>query len=148
MEENACYTYALKLLNYKSFFTEELDKKLKLKKFSKKEREAAILKIQSFGYLDDVENAKRFIQGQFRKDFGPRSIVYKLKLKTGFSFETCEDWVQRELSDQEILNKLTHIMEKKFRALDPIVAKGKAYTYFVQRGFSHDVVADFIESQL
>lgn len=149
-DKNKCWNYCLKLLNYKALFEKELDLKLREKGYSPEEREDSISRLKSMGYINDLTQGAEFVRFQLRKGFGPQAIAFKLAQKAALSHAQIEALCEEAVSEEEQLELLKTLVNKKYKSLDhsDLKNKQKIYAYLARRGFSQSLILHFIDTSL
>ena len=142
LEEQVALGYVYKLLAMKGYLENQLRKKLKERHFEEKAIEAVLGVCREKGYVNDVREAKGFVEREKRRGQGPRAIVQRLKEKAGVSLEV-------SFSQEEEREKLEQLLEKRFPDLSEIKTKERAYRFFQRRGFSEHLIREilFAESE-
>jgi SOS response regulatory protein OraA/RecX len=123
---------AARLLAIKSRTTEELRKKLTLKKFSAADIELVIQKFTKLGYLNDQEMTERRFQAYLKKGYGPRWVVLKMK-QQGLRMPSYPASLQKEVALQ--------LLKTASFARKDSPKKGAALQ---RRGFDLDVICQLI----
>ena len=142
LEEQVALGYVYKLLAMKGYLENQLRKKLKEKHFGEKAIEAVLTLCREKGYVDDVREAKGFVEREKRRGQGPRAIQRRLKEKAGASLEV-------SFSEEEERERLQELLEKRFPDLSEMKTKQRAYRFFQRRGFSDSLIREvlFAESE-
>jgi len=127
------------VLAKKGYLSQELQKKLTAKGFSKAAIEHAIAFGQSGGFIDDEQELKRVIRSELRKGRGSQAILFKLKQK-----RVPEE--QLHLLREEILKGEKQALEDwmRKRGISKDVSdrkqRQKLYAQLMRRGFSSEAI--------
>lgn len=96
-----CFDKALELLARRSHFRVELERKLRMRKFSSQAVASAVRKAADMGYLDDLECARQLARSDLRrKAIGPAKLRARLS-RRGAGFEEVNRVVGELFSDGE-----------------------------------------------
>lgn len=142
-----CMEKALRLLTRRPHSICELRRKLYKKKFSKNTISEVVDECLKFGYLDDENFAKLYLEELQQKNFG----LYRIKTKMfekGLDKELIEKLLQDFSKEDELERalKLYRRREKNFmRVENTNKRKQKIYSYFYRRGFSSDIISKIFE---
>jgi regulatory protein len=102
----------------------------------------------SEGFLNEERFAKAFVRGKFRlKKWGRNKIMQDLKFR--HISPNCIKYGFREIEDEEYVETLRELAEKKWRSLpekDPFKKKHKVYQYLIGRGYERDLIQEAISS--
>ncbi len=121
---------AFSLLARKSYFSKELRLKLLEKGYPLDQIQALFEELQSQGWLNDEELARRFVQRQRDKGYGARVITQKLKQKAG-EIEVAD----LEATQEEVID----LIQKKYARFLPD-QREKVIRSLLRRGFSYELI--------
>ena len=98
-------------------------------------------------FLDDKRYAHQFVHGKFRlKKWGKIKIRYELKRK-GILEKFIENALETEISDQEYLQTVQDLAEKKKRSLGDkkdLLTQKKLQNYLSQKGYEWEVIKEVL----
>lgn len=108
--------------------------------------EELIADMISEGFLNEERFAKAFVRGKFRlKKWGRNKILQDLKFRNISA--NCIKYGFKEIEDQEYVDTLRELAEKKWRSLsekDIFKKKHKVYQYLIGRGYEGDLIQEAI----
>ncbi|MBO4251629.1 MAG: RecX family transcriptional regulator [Clostridia bacterium] len=123
--------YALKNLKTKRQVKDYLIKK----GYSEETAWYAVDKLKEYGYIDDVEYSKRFIEST-SKTQGKRLIEYKLMSKGVKKDDIALAYESAEINDEEHARALAEkYLKNKEKTRENVL---KAYKYLIGKGFSYE----------
>lgn len=134
---------AMNLLKSRSYTQKQLSEKLSAGGYPKEVTEAAIAYVSSYGYVDDRQYAKDFIE--YRKDNKSRRQIVNALMQKGISKQIIEE-VWEETSDGDEKNWeyeqiLTWIKKKNFNAAEATYEEKQKFCAFLYRkGFQIDSI--------
>ena len=133
-EYTACVDLAYKYLGRKSHTKMQVILYLQGKNFDNKVIGRVISKLEEYGYLDDMQYAKTYIDIK-KTSKGKRMLSAELKLK-GVDSKTIEEALET-LEDEDIN---AYNVAKKYIKNKPFdfELKAKAFRYLISKGFSYD----------
>ena len=133
-EYTACVDLAYKYLGRKSHTKMQVILYLQGKNFDNKVIGRVISKLEEYGYLDDMQYAKTYIDIK-KTGKGKRMLSAELKLK-GVDSKTIEEALET-LEDEDIN---AYNVAKKYIKNKPFdfELKAKAFRYLISKGFSYD----------
>jgi regulatory protein len=144
MSDNTQFAFdsAISLLSFKMRTRAELTEKLIGRKIDEKAIEAALKKLDKYGYVNDVEYANEYVQSAIRAGrYGRTVIAYKLK-KKGIDEHTLEDAMRAltgELEKQAAKKQLMSLY-KKYQNVDAYKKRTKIFATLARRGFDYDII--------
>lgn len=104
--------------------------------------ETVLARLRSEGYVDNQRFAEAYVSGKFRiKHWGRHKIRQGLKYK-GLDTELIS-WALSSVTDQEYLDSMEELAEKKMRTLGPIKdfqTEIKLQRFLISRGFEVELV--------
>jgi SOS response regulatory protein OraA/RecX len=130
-ENKAAKRLSLYLLARRSYFSEELKRKLKLKFLSPSAIEYALCACKRLGYLDDERAKELFIEKERRRGRGPQLIACKLR-ERGVSAEVKSD----QIAEMRALLKTRY----QKRDLKDFKERQKVARLLLQRGFDFELI--------
>lgn len=132
LEKKVIEAGVLRLLSKKGYFSGELHKKLKTRKFSEEAITHIIEKCERLGYLDDELQKERVIQLEKQKGKGPRYIAQKLKAKGIEAFVACDQ--------QSMIMQLIQTRYRKYDLTD-YKMRQKVAQSLQRRGFDFELIS-------
>ena len=138
---------ALSLLNYMDRTESQLRKKLKEKSFSDEVIDEAVHYVKSFGYINDVGYAERYILN--RQTSKSKREIYAALCQKGISREDIELAMESCYEEGDEITAIARLCEKKhFVAEEATDAeKNRMYNYLLRKGFTVDDVCKIIKVQ-
>jgi len=138
---------ALSLLNYMDRTESQLRKKLKEKSFSDEVIDEAVHYVKSFGYINDVGYAERYILG--KQGSKSKREIYATLSQKGISRDDIETAMENCYEADDEFAAICRLCEKKhFIAEEATDAeKNRMYNYLLRKGFKVDDVCKIIKVQ-
>ncbi len=136
---------AMSFLSYKDRSKREVIRKLKEKGYTKEVTKQTLKFLISYGYINDLEFAKKFVKQRVGvKGYGKFKVVRELRDK-GISDEIIEKVTENIVETEEEM-ALTLAM-KKARSLDltEYKDKQKLFAYLQRRGYSFEIIKRVLE---
>ena len=139
-DEKFARAYAIKMILYKKRTKKEIYDSLVEKGISVDIINKVIQKLELDGYIDDTLYAKKLIQKLRSKNKSKKQVYMEFKLK---GLEHLEQLINDYDSDEVIAKKL---FDKKFgdKDLNDEKTKFKIYNFFRSKGFSNEVIRNFL----
>ena len=136
---------ALRLLTDMDRTEEELRTKLKQKGYSEEVVEQAIGYVKSFGYVNDENYARKFVES--KKSHKSWKELYVALLQKGLERDIVESALQENYSEDDESRVILLLAEKKrFSPKDSTEEeKKKLMAYFLRRGFRYENVRKVLE---
>ncbi len=131
---------ALKFLSFRRRTEKQIREKLKKKEFDEKTIEATIDKLKEFDLINDLEFATSWVKERLVfKPRGKRLLKQEL-WKKGINKDIIEQ-VTKELCQDEDKSafQLVEKIKKRYKNLEPQVAKRRMYNLLLRRGFSYEI---------
>lgn len=131
---------ALSLLNYMDRTESQLRKKLKEKSFDEQTIDEVVEYVKSFGYINDVGYAERYVMN--RQSAKSRQELYVALSQKGISKENIEHALGTCYESENELSTIYCLLEKKhFIAEEATEAdKRRMYNYLLRKGFHREDV--------
>ena len=139
-ETNSCFDVALNYISKSLKTKKEIVDKLLKKGYCDEIISLTLEKLSSYGYVDDTEYAKRFLE-TYKNSLGEKAIRYKLYLKgvndkiidelflnAEFDISVPENLAQKYLKNKEINSQNL----------------SKCYKYLLSKGFSYEIANQVI----
>ncbi len=136
---------AINFLSRKDRSTREVIRKLKEKGFTKEVTKKVLEFLKSYGYINDLEYAKKFVkQRVVVRGYGKFKVIYELRDK-GINDNIIEK-VTQNIEDDEYESAIK-LGRKKARRLDltDYKEKQKLYSYLQRRGYSYDIIKSVLQ---
>lgn len=141
-EEKYAFTVALRFIATKMRTRKEVSDKLKQKELSTQAIQAATVKLEEYGYLDDAEYARLYAKELGRK-YGKHVICQKMKLR-GLSDELIIKETDT-LETSEALEELVQRYQRRFQSEDPHTKKQKIIRALMGKGFDYYDIKQALE---
>ena len=136
---------ALSLLTDMDRTEEQLRTKLRQKEYPNEIVEQAIEYVKSFGYINDSNYARRFVES--RKNSKSRKEIYVALMQKGLSKELVDEALAEGYSDEDERETIRLLLTKKH--FSPTNSskeeKMKLMAYLVRKGFHYDSVHKELE---
>ena len=138
---------ALSLLNYMDRTESQLRQKLKEKSFDEKAIDEAVEYVKSFGYINDVGYAERYILN--RQGYKSRREIYAALCQKGIRREDIELAMENCYDSEDELTAIHRLCEKRhFVAEDATdTEKKRMYNYLLRKGFRNGDVLKVLKVQ-
>ncbi len=135
--------YSLYLLEIKDRTEKQLRERLIKKGYEEKEIYNAVEKMKHYGYINDVDYAKRYVKSD--KGFAPLRLKTEL-IKKGISRDIAENTTENMIFDAKEV--ITKEINRKFIKKDFSDRKeqNRVIGYFLRRGFSYGDIRDVLVS--
>jgi regulatory protein len=146
-DQNNAFNSSLRLLARGMKSVKEIEDYLQKKNISEDITEATILRLQSFGYLNDVELAKYLLQYYINNNKGPRYISQKLsekKVARAVTEKVLEDYTEKQ--EEDIIIKLIDKLEPNNRNYPIAKQKQLLSDRLIRSGFSSNIVYSIINN--
>ncbi|MGL5627092.1 MAG: regulatory protein RecX [Candidatus Rhabdochlamydia sp.] len=139
-EEDQVKKQAFLNLARRSFFREELEKKLMQKGFSKEAIDKVLDLCVKQGFLDDQKLIRQLVEKAREKGFGSKAIWFKLCCKVGINRSVLEQVIRDTDKNQaESLRKLIEKKSYQTQLLDP-KQKSQLIAKMLRRGYCYDEI--------
>ncbi|MGL5263385.1 MAG: regulatory protein RecX [Candidatus Rhabdochlamydia sp.] len=139
-EEDQVKKQAFLNLARRSFFREELEKKLMQKGFSKEAIDKVLDLCIKQGFLDDQKLIRQLVEKAREKGFGSKAIWFKLCCKVGINRSVLEQVIRDTDKNQaESLRKLIEKKSYQTQLLDP-KQKSQLIAKMLRRGYCYDEI--------
>lgn len=124
---------------------EQLRLKLKRDLYTEDMIEAALEYVKSFGYINDADYARRFIEAKQKTK--SKTEIYATLCRKGIDKHTIDATIEmcyKEVDEKEAIQKL---IEKKHIQVDNMseMEKKKICKYFIRKGFRYDDICKVIQ---
>lgn len=139
--------YSFLLLKFRPRSEKEIYDSLKRKKFSAEIIQKTCKTLKDYGFINDNNFAKAWVQERITKSFGLRKIRQELKLKgiAAGLIESNISAMQDSYPQKDIAMKLAKAQLAKMEKVKPERAKQHIYGYLLRRGFVSETIIDVIE---
>ena len=138
---------ALSLLNYMDRTESQLRQKLKEKSFDEKAIDAAVEYVKSFGYINDVSYAERYILN--RQTSKSKREIYAALCQKGICREDIELAMESCYEAEDEFVAICRLCEKKHFVAEEAtdVEKKRMYHYLLRKGFHGEDVRKVLNVQ-
>ncbi len=136
---------AVALLALRARSSQEVRRRLRLRRFPRAEIEAAIDRLTAAGYLNDAAFAEQWARArQERQGLGPARLARELKAKGVGEAEIAGALgsLRAERDVREVAAEAAARRLKGLRGLPPEVGRRRLAAYLERRGFSAEVILD------
>lgn len=136
---------ALRILEQMDRTESELCLKLKQKGYSEKDTEQAVAYVKSFGYLDDVRYAERFVINKQRTK--SKQEIYALLSQKGVARDVIQEAIEKGYIGYSEIETIQHLFHKKGLSVEKSGAeeKQKFYGYLLRRGFHSEDIRQVLQ---
>ncbi|MFA5361989.1 MAG: regulatory protein RecX [Candidatus Omnitrophota bacterium] len=136
--------YAFLLLKFRPRSEKEMRDRLGRKDFSKGIIEKTVQALISKKFIDDRLFAEAWIDYRINKSFGFRKVRRELRGKgiPGRIIEECLARIQKDYSEETVVERSAREKIGKLKGIDGIKAKNRVYAYLLRRGFTPSVVIE------
>lgn len=136
---------AMHLLNDMDRTESQLRTKLKQGLYPDDIIERAIAYVKSFGYVEDENYAKRFVDS--RKNVKSRREIYAALCQKGIAKETIEQAMEACYESEEEQEAIRRILEKKHFCAERATEaeRAKMYGYLTRKGFRYEDIRQVIQ---
>jgi regulatory protein len=133
---------ALFLLKYRPRSRLELEIALKRKEFTADVIQSTIEKLEGYGYVNDSDFARLFVNSRLNRGWGARRIVMAIK-RLGVDEDTYKPFLPLPAVSRKMLLELAERKAKFYRGKKN--AKQKLMRFLAARGFSFDDIFHVLE---
>ncbi len=147
--ENEAKDVALRFLSFRRRTEKEIKTKLQSRGFDEKTIKRTIEKLKGYDLINDLEFATAWVKER---------LEYKPRGKRLLRLELWKKGIKKEIIDQVIGDlcrdedksalELLERIKKKYRNLDPLVARRRMYGYLLRRGFSYETSKSAMKQSL
>lgn len=130
---------ALKFLSFRRRTEKQVRDKLKKKEFDDRTTDATIDKLKEFDLINDLEFAASWVRD--RLSFKPRGkkLLKQELWRKGIRKEIIEQVTEELCQDEDkSASQLLEKIKKRYKNLEPQVAKRRMYALLLRRGFSYE----------
>jgi regulatory protein len=137
---------AIQLLTHRPRSVHELRSRLRRKQFSPEAIDAAIERLSSWGYLNDEDFARFWVENrQANRPRGERLLVQELRMK-GIDRDTIQETIDAtEIDEPAVALDLARSKLRSYSSLPPEVAKRRLAGFLTRRGFGYDAIKPVLE---
>ncbi len=136
---------ALRLLTDMDRTEEELRTKLKQKEFPEEIVEQAIAYVKSFGYVNDENYARKFVEA--KKGHKSRKELYVTLVQKGLDRDVVENTLRENYDEDDESRAISLLAKKKHFSPEDSTEeeKKKLMAYFLRKGFYYENVRKVLE---
>ena len=136
---------ALRLLNDMDRTESQLRQKLRDKSYSDEEIEVAVGYVKSFGYINDVNYAERYILN--KQSSKSKREIYASLIQKGVSRDDIESAMDRCFEKEDEVEVIRRLCEKKHFSAEHATdaEKQKIYNYLMRKGFRSEEIRQVIQ---
>ena len=130
---------ALRFLSFRRRTEKQVQEKLQKKGFDEKTIKAAIDKLKEFDLINDLEFATAWVKDRLAFKPRGRKLLKQELWKKGIRKDIIEQVTEELCQDEdksalELLEKI----KKRYKDLEPKVAKRRMFSFLLRRGFSYE----------
>jgi len=130
---------ALKFLSFRRRTEKQVKEKLKEKEFDEKIIEATIDKLKEFDLINDLEFATCWVKDRLAYKPRGKKLLKQELWKKGIKKEIIEQVTEELCRDEDkSALELVEKIKKRYKNLEPKVAKRRMYSLLLRRGFSYE----------
>jgi regulatory protein len=145
--ENEAKEVALRFLSFRRRTEKEIKDKLKKKGYDEKTIKRTIDKLKEYDLVNDSEFAIAWVKERLAyKPRGKRLLKQEL-WKKGIKKEIIDQVIEALCQDEDkSASELLQKIQKRYRNLEPKVAKRRMYGLLLRRGFSYETVSQALKN--
>lgn len=151
--KNLASNYLTYLLNFGMKTESELREKMRKKDYSTCDIDFAIDKAKRYGYVDDVNYVKCYIQQRANQNgWGPNKVIGML-LQKGVDRAIIQEGIDKYMSNDDLYNTVLELGMKKYASLDkgkntPKQCREKVLRHLLSKGFTYDLCIQVVSNVL
>ncbi len=145
---NDAKAYAFLLLKFRLRSEKELIQRLTKKGFDKQLAEQVVDFLKEKRFIDDEIFAQGLIESKLKKSEGLRKIktdLFRKGLDKKLIEEKCAA-VKENYNEDQIVQDIVNKKLDKLKNVDIKVAKRRIFAYLMRKGFSPEIVSDFLSN--
>lgn len=152
MSDNTQYAFdsAVNLISFKMRTHGEIVEKLLNRKIDEQAIEAALEKLENYGYVNDKDYATEYVRSAMLSGrYGKRVIEFKMKQK-GIDEDVLDQALQIYTPDAEkqmAKNQLVSLT-KKYRDEEEYKKRRKIFSSLARRGFDYDIINTLLSEEM
>ena len=151
MSDNTQYAFdsAVNLISFKMRTRSEIFEKLLNRKIDEQAIEAALEKLENYGYVNDRDYAAEYVRSAMNSGrYGKRVIEFKMKQK-GIDDDVIEQALQIYTPDEEkqMARKLLVSLRRKYQDEDDFKKRRKIFSGLARRGFDYDIINTLLSEE-
>jgi regulatory protein len=137
---------ALRFLSFRRRTEKQVREKLKKKEFDEKTIEATIDKLKEFDLINDLEFATSWVKDRLALKPRGRKLLRQELWKKGIGKDIIDQVTEELCRDEDkAALELVERIEKRYRNLEPKVARRRMFNLLLRRGFSYEVSKNSLE---
>lgn len=140
--------YAFRLLKVRFRSSQELQNKLRDKKYPKDLIDKVLTRLKELKLIDDEAFSLLWARSRINNFYGRRRISFELKQK-GIPLDLINNALEELTSDYkeiDVINSLIQQRLKRFKNLGPIKAKRRLYSFLKLKGFSEPLINEALSN--
>lgn len=145
LEERTCMTALIEMLSRRDHSIDEASRKLSLAGYFPSSVESAITRAQSYGYLNDVTFAQRFVSSRKARGWGRRKIEQELRHK-GVDVDSIPGYPDDFFSVDDEVERARAVLARK--RIPETRAFEKLVKHLMGKGFSYGAASDAVKERL
>jgi len=139
--ENEAKEVALRFLSFRRRTEKEVKEKLQKKGFDEKTIKRTIAKLKEYDLINDLEFATAWVKERLAYKPRGKKLLWQELWKKGIRKEIVDQVTQELCQDEDkSVLELVEKIKKKYKNLEPPVAKRRMYGFLLRRGFSYETV--------
>jgi regulatory protein len=139
--ENEAKDFALRFLSFRRRTEKEVKEKLQKKGFDEKTIKRTIEKLKEYDLINDLEFATAWVKDRLLYRPRGKSLLRQELWKKGIRKEIVNQVIDELCQDEDkLVKEILEKVKKKYKSLEPQVAKRRMYGFLLRRGFSYESV--------
>jgi len=144
-EKFTCWRKSLQYLSIRNRSSSEVELYLKKKGYSAEAINITIARHREYGYIDDVEFARRFSASRAQKKNTGKNVIRRDLLRKGISKKIIDKAIRETGADQVDMDALYDAAVKKYHSYsNKKNGLQRIYRFLIYRGFDNDSVMKII----
>jgi regulatory protein len=137
---------ALKFLSFRRRTEKQIKEKLRKKGFDERTIKTTIDKLKEFDLINDFEFATSWVKDRLALKPRGKKLLKQELWKKGIGKDIIEQVTEEQCRDEdESALKLVEKIKKRYKNLEPKVAKRRMYNLLLRRGFSYETTKHALE---
>ena len=139
--ENEAKDIALRFLSFRRRTEKEVQDRLQKRDFDEKIIKRTIAKLKEYDLINDLEFATAWVKERLAYKPRGKKLLWQELWKKGIRKEIVDQVTQELCQDEDkSVLELVEKIKKKYKNLEPQVAKRRMYGFLLRRGFSYESV--------
>ncbi|MGB9598183.1 MAG: regulatory protein RecX [Candidatus Poribacteria bacterium] len=140
--------YVYMLLSRRMYSVKEIQDKLKGQGYTDEIIKDIILKMESYGYVNDKVFAEEWVKSRINSKPKGSSIIKRELRNKGIEEETIENVLNETMNETMQYDLALELAKKRIKSYkndDKLSAKRKLYAYLSRHGFSYDIIKSIMD---